>query len=107
MLRPIGLALRARPLRQRRLRDFFLMSRPPLLCQEGCGTPNSFTLSLKPPTDITWTGSFSSFKGGDCSEDMKHLFLLATLLLTSVFLAGPLAPTIRTSRDRPSFLFEK
>src|SRR5215468_11292387 len=26
------------------LRDFFLMSRPPLLCQEGSGAPNSFTL---------------------------------------------------------------
>src|SRR5262245_54148088 len=27
----------------RRLRDFFLMSRPPLLCQEGSGAPDSFT----------------------------------------------------------------
>src|SRR5215831_2660471 len=35
-----------RPLRQRRLRDFFLMSRPPLLCQEGSGAPNSFTPSV-------------------------------------------------------------
>src|SRR5215467_10983404 len=31
-----------RPLHQRRLRDFFLMSRPPLLCQEGSSAPNSF-----------------------------------------------------------------
>ena len=29
-----------------------------LLCQEGSGAPNSFTPSLSPPTDITWTGSF-------------------------------------------------
>ena len=29
------------------LRDFFLMSRPPLLCQEGSGAPNSF----KPSND--------------------------------------------------------
>jgi hypothetical protein len=28
-----------RPLHQRRLRDFFLMSRPPLLFQEGSGAP--------------------------------------------------------------------
>src|SRR6516164_6458320 len=46
MLRPIGLALRARPLHQRRLRDFLLMSRPPLLCQEGSGASNSFTPSM-------------------------------------------------------------
>jgi hypothetical protein len=33
-----------RPLRQRRLRDFFLMSRALLLSQEGIGAPNSFML---------------------------------------------------------------
>src|SRR5215470_7255963 len=47
MLLAIGLALRARPLRQRRLRDFFFMSRPPLLYQEGSGAPNnSFAPSM-------------------------------------------------------------
>src|SRR5215469_7180547 len=39
-----------RPLLKRRLRDFFLMSRPPLLCQEGSGAPNSFTPASTAPT---------------------------------------------------------
>ena len=56
MLRPIGLALRARPLRQRRLRDFFLMSRPPLLCQEGSGARIHSHLDRAP---LQQTGSLS------------------------------------------------
>src|SRR5215831_6742421 len=51
----------------RRLRDFFLMSRPPLLCQEGSGTPNSFTPSLtRLPTFLPPT-CFSTCPRNSCA----------------------------------------
>jgi hypothetical protein len=53
---PIGLALRA------------------LLFQEGSGTPNSFTPSLSPPTDIIWTSSLS----GDCARFNSFPVLAST-----------------------------
>jgi hypothetical protein len=44
--RPTGLALRARPLHQSRLRNFFLMSRLPLLSQEGSCASRQFIHSF-------------------------------------------------------------
>src|SRR5215467_7434197 len=99
-----------RPLRQRRLRDFLLMSRPPLLSQEGSGAPVA-----KPPSECPRSAPFSyplylirqiRFPpSSDTSTEPSGVTVTPTGRPHLLFCEGSTTKPVRKSSTAPGFPF--